>query len=71
MDFLKANKHAVVDFAERVSATFIQAFLAVALVSGVSDLEAAKVAGAAGALAVGKFVYAKVNKYLAEDAESV
>ena len=60
------NKHKkqAVDFAERVSATFVQAFLAVALVTGLSDRKSLEAAGVAGALAAGKFVYAKVNAYL-------
>jgi len=57
------RKKQAVDFAERVSATFIQAFLAVALVTGVSDKKGLEAAGVAGALAAGKFLYAKVSEY--------
>jgi hypothetical protein len=57
------QKKQTVDFAERVSATFVQAFLAVALVTGVSDKTALVTAATAGALAAGKFIYAKVQAY--------
>ena len=61
---VKTKKQAV-DFAERTSATFIQAFLAVALVTGLNDRKSVEVAGVAGALAAGKFIYAKVADYTA------
>lgn len=57
------QKKQTVDFVERVSATFIQAFLAVALVTGVSDKKSLEAAGIAGALAAGKFIYAKAQAY--------
>ena len=54
----------VVDFSERVVATFVQAFIAVALVTGVSDWTALKTATAAGSLAALKFIQVGLNKYL-------
>lgn len=54
----------LIDLAERAAATFVQAFVAIALVSGVSDLTALKAAGVAGALAVGKFASAQAAQYL-------
>lgn len=59
------HKKQAVDFVERVSATFVQAFLAVALVTGVNDRKSLEAAGVAGALAAGKFVYAKASEYTA------
>jgi len=63
---MKVNWPKVADFVERVSATFAQAFLAIALVTGISDRKALETAGIAGALAVGKYVYVEVNAYLKE-----
>lgn len=54
----------LVDFVERTGATFAQAFLAVALVSGVSDLTALKAAGVAGAIAAGKFAAVQAQAFL-------
>lgn len=62
----KVNWPKVADFAERVSATFIQAFLAFSLVTPLSDKKSLEAAGIAGALAAGKYVYVQVNGYLAE-----
>lgn len=59
------SKRTILDLTERTVATFVQAFLAIALVGGVGDQKQLKIAGTAGALAVGKFLYAKVNVYLA------
>jgi hypothetical protein len=64
------NKKSAIDFGERVTATFFQAFIALALVTGLSDVTAVKAAAVAGALAAGKFAYVKINKYLAEEAPS-
>ena len=61
IDWLK-----VADFVERVSATFVQAFLAFALVTPLSDKKSLEAAGVAGALAAGKYVYVHLNAYLAE-----
>lgn len=66
MDVSTKQKKAIVDFADRVSATFVQAFLAIALVTGVGDKKSLEAAGVAGALAVGKFVYAKAQAYTAK-----
>lgn len=57
------QKKQTVDFVERVSATFVQAFLAVALVTGVNDKKSLEAAGVAGALAAGKFIYSKAQAY--------
>jgi hypothetical protein len=64
------NKKSAIDFGERVTATFFQAFIALALVTGLSDVTAVKAAAVAGALAAGKFAYVKINKYLAESDSS-
>ena len=61
---MKSNKIKVLDFLERVSATFAAAFLGLALATGVSttkDLEAAAIAGAVSAA---KFAYVELNAYL-------
>lgn len=57
-------KRHLIDLAERTGATFAQAFLAVLTVSTLTDLAALKIAGAAGAYAVGKFLLVKANAYL-------
>ncbi len=59
------TKRNLVDLVERAVATFAQAFLALALVTGLSDRKSAEAAGVAGALAVGKWIYSRVNAYLA------
>jgi hypothetical protein len=61
------NKHVVIDVTERVGATAAQAFLAVAVVSGLSDVAGLKIAGAAAALAAGKFALVQANKFLASE----
>jgi hypothetical protein len=59
------QKRVVVDFVERVSATFAEAFIAVALAQhGVDQTTAAKTAAVGGALAAGKFIYAKLDTFL-------
>jgi hypothetical protein len=58
------SKLKVLDFVERVSATFGAAFLGLALVTGVStpkDLEAAAIAGG---MSAAKFAYVELNAYL-------
>jgi hypothetical protein len=62
---MKLNKHKLVDFTERVGVTAGEAFLAVAIVSGVGDLSGLKIAGTAAALAAGKFALVQANKFLA------
>lgn len=63
------NRKALIDLAERASATFAQAFLAVEIAdqNGVSQIEGLKIAVVAGGLAVAKFAYTKVNLYLAKN----
>ena len=58
------DKRKIADFADRTTATFAQAFLAVALVSGVSDITALKAAGVAGGIAAAKYAYVQVSAYL-------
>lgn len=60
------SKVKLVDFSERVGATFAQAFLALAVVSGLSDLSMLKAAAVAGGLAAGKFALVQANAYLAK-----
>jgi hypothetical protein len=60
----RKHKKQLVDVSERTAATFAEAFIAVALVSGVSDTTGLKIAGTAGALAAGKFALAKIDTYL-------
>lgn len=60
----KAHKKQLVDVCERTVATFAEAFIAVALVSGVNDLTSVKIAATAGGLAAGKFALAKIDTYL-------
>lgn len=52
------------DFTERVGATFLQAFIAVAMVTGVSDRTALEAAAAAGGLSAAKFIQVELKKYL-------
>lgn len=54
----------LVDFIERVGATAAQAFLALAVVSGLSHLSDLKAAAVAAALAAGKFALVQANTYL-------
>lgn len=60
------------DLAERSLATFAQAFLAVELAdqNGVNQLESLKIAAVAGALAVAKFAYSRVNLFLATKSDN-
>lgn len=52
------------DFGERTIATFVQAFLALALVTPLSDKTSLEAAAVAGGLAAGKYVYVELNLYL-------
>ena len=61
------TKKAVIDFGERVGATFLQAFIGVALATGVSDVRAVEAAGVAGAVAAAMFVKVRLNSYLGEE----
>ncbi len=61
---MKVNWLKVVDFGERVTATFAQAFLAFSLVTPLSDKQSLEGAAIAGALAAGKYAYVQVNAYL-------
>ena len=65
---MKLNKRAVVDLAERTTATFAQAFLAAVTVGKVTDLSAVKVAGVAGGYAVAKYLLVAANRYLGKPA---
>lgn len=56
------TKKQLVDFGERTSATFIQAFIGYALIFG-HDRRTLEAAGIAGAAAAAKFVYAKAAAY--------
>lgn len=58
------SKTKVIDFVERVGATFAMAFMGVALASGVSDVTALKAAAIAGALSVGKFLSVQAASFL-------
>lgn len=58
------SKLTILDFVERTTATFVQAFLAIALITGISDVKALEAAGLAGAIAAGKYVYIRLNAYL-------
>lgn len=62
------NNKKVLDLVERAGATFAQAFLAVEIAdqNGVTQTESLKIAGVAGALAVGKWALVKINAYLAK-----
>lgn len=62
------NKKAIIDAAERVGATFAQAFLAAVTVGSTTDLSAVKVAAVAGAYAVGKYLIVAANRYLGKPA---
>jgi hypothetical protein len=59
-------KRKLVDLVERAGATFAQAFLAVITVdaTGITQLDALKVAGVAGAYAVAKYALTQANAYL-------
>lgn len=58
------SKSKIVDFGERVGATFAQAFLALAVVSGLGDMSMLKAAAVAGGIAAGKFALVEANAYL-------
>lgn len=60
------NKKKVLDFVERTTATFAQAFLGVALVSGVTGWTALEAAAVAGGIAAAKYAYVQVNAYLSK-----
>ncbi len=62
------NNKKVLDLVERAGATFAQAFIAVEIAdqNGVTQAESLKIAGVAGALAVGKWALVKINTYLAK-----
>lgn len=64
----KISKLGVLDFVERTSATFAQAFLGIVLVTGVSDQKALLAAAAAGGIAAAKYAYVQLNLYLKTDA---
>jgi hypothetical protein len=59
-------KRRLVDLAERAGATFAQAFLAAITVdsSGITQVDALKVAAVAGAYSVAKFLLGEANAYL-------
>lgn len=61
------SKKDFVDLGERVGATFAQAFLASVTVnvSGITEVDALKVAAIAGAYSVAKFLLVKANAFLA------
>lgn len=58
------RKKVLIDFIDRVVATFVFAFVGVASVSGVSTLAGIKAAAIAGAFSVGKFAAVKAQAYL-------
>lgn len=58
------DRKKVLDFAERTTATFAQAFLGVALVTGISGWTAVEAAAVAGGIAAAKYAYVQVNQFL-------
>jgi len=62
----KTKRH-VVDFAERASATAVEAGLAIVIAKQALDGETFKVAGIAAALAAGKFIYGKIGAWQAKE----
>lgn len=58
------SKKTMVDLADRCFATFGQAFLAYVVVHKVGDVAALEAAGAAGGLALAKFLLVKANAFL-------
>lgn len=62
----KLKTYGVVDFVERVGATFVQAFLAVVAVDGgtITDVTALKTGAVAGALAIAKYLAIRANEFL-------
>lgn len=58
------RKKVVIDFVDRVIATFVFAFVGVAGVSGISNVAALKAAAIAGAFSVGKFAAVKAQAFL-------
>lgn len=61
---MKVNWPKLADVSERTLATFVQSFLAVAFVTGVSNLTALEAAGIAGGIAAAKYAYIQLNLYL-------
>ena len=57
-------KKKLVDLFDRAGATFAQAFLAAVTLGTLTDVNALKLAGIAGAYAVAKYLLVEANKYL-------
>jgi FMN-dependent NADH-azoreductase len=60
----KPSLRTFIDLADRVGATFAQAFLAVITVGSFTDLKALKVAAVAGGYAVAKYLFTASKLYL-------
>lgn len=69
---MKPATATIIDLAERVGATFAQAFLAIEVAdqANITQLGALKTAAFAGLFAVGKFLLIKANAFLAPAATS-
>lgn len=63
---MKVNWPKVVDFVERVSATFAFTFLALATTTSLTDKKQIEAAALAGALSAGKYAYVQLGAYLKE-----
>lgn len=60
-------KKNLIEFSERVSATFLYAFVGVVIAAGGFDLLALKAGAIAGGLSVSKYIYTLTGKYLAAE----
>lgn len=58
------SKIKLIDFAERVGATFVAGFAGVALVTGVGDPKALEAAAVAGGVSALKFFAVEANAFL-------
>ena len=66
----KINSVALLDFVERVSATFAFSFIGFALVTPLTDMQSLKGAALAGAGSAMKFAYVRLNIFLNKDGGS-
>lgn len=64
---MKINWPKVADVGERTLATFAQAFLAIVLITGVSDRKALIAGAVAGGIAAAKYATVQINLWLASD----
>lgn len=60
------NQTKIIDFVERVGATFVMTFVSLASVTTLGDMTQLKAAGIAAALSAGKFAAVQAQMFLAK-----